>query len=72
MEKIIRGSFSVDCAFNGKNYYPDIIITKARTSSSSTTRTLTSASPTGPTTAPSSILTLKTPPMPTRYRALRA
>ena len=28
MEKIIRGSFSVDCAFNGKNYYPDIIIDK--------------------------------------------
>lgn len=26
MEKIIRGSFSVDCAFNGKNYYGDIII----------------------------------------------
>lgn len=26
MEKIIRGSFSIDCAFNGKNYYGDIII----------------------------------------------
>lgn len=26
MEKIIRGSFSIDCAFNGKNYYGDVII----------------------------------------------
>lgn len=26
MDKIIKGSFSVDCAFNGKNYYGDIII----------------------------------------------